>query len=108
MREKDQTMKEEKNSLIRDLVDPVKSFAEEVHKDTIVDAKNFYSAQAKRMKKNAEAAKAEAARRKEALRREQEELKKHRQAMLKRALFVVAGLIVAGVVILSFILNHGI
>lgn len=101
-------MKNEKNSLVRDLVDPVKSFAEEVHKDTIVDAKNFYAAQAKKMKKNAEAARAEAARRKEALRREQEEMKKHRQVVMKRALFVVAGLVVAGVIIISFILNHGI
>lgn len=101
-------MKDEENSLVRDLVDPVKSFASEVHKDAIVDAKNFYVGQAKRMKKNAEAAKAEAARKREALRREQEELKKHRQVMMKRAFFVVAGLIAVGGIIISFILNHGV
>ena len=48
-------MKTENNSLLHDLVDPVKNFAEEVHSDTIGDAKRFYSAQAQKMKKNAEA-----------------------------------------------------
>lgn len=101
-------MKPDKNSLLHDLVDPVKDFAEEVHSDTIGDAKRFYSAQARRIKKNAEAAKAEAARRREELRREQEEMKKHRRTAMKRAALVVAGLIVIGVAILSLILNHGI
>lgn len=101
-------MKTEKNSLLRDLVDPVKSFAEEVHSDTVGDAKRFYSAQARKLKENAEATKAQAARRREALRREQEELKKHRQTVMKRAALVAVGLIVTGVVILSLILNHGI
>ena len=76
-------MKTENNSLLHDLVDPVKNFAEEVHSDTIGDAKRFYSAQAQKMKKNAEAAKAEAARRREELKREQEELKKHRRTAMK-------------------------
>lgn len=101
-------MKTENNSLLHDLVDPVKNFAEEVHSDTIGDAKRFYSAQAQKMKKNAEAAKAEAARRREELRREQEEMKKHRRTAMKRAALVAAGLIVIGVAILSLILNHGI
>ena len=101
-------MKTENNSLLHDLVDPVKSFAEEVHSDTIDDAKRFYSAQARKMKKNAEAAKAEAARRREELKREQEALKKHRRTAMKRAALVAAGLIVIAVVILSLILNHGI
>ena len=34
-------MKTENNSLLHDLVDPVKNFAEEVRSDTIGDAKRF-------------------------------------------------------------------
>lgn len=101
-------MKKEENSLLRDLVDPVKSFAQEVGSDTVGDAKKFYSAQAKKMKKNAEEAKLQAARKREEMRREQEELKKHRHAVMKRAVIVVAGLIAVGFVILSLILNNGI
>ena len=106
--EKGKNMKKEENSLLRDLVDPVKSFAEEVGSDTVGDAKRFYAAQARKMKKNAEEAKKQAERRKEERQREQQELKKHRQAVMKRAAIVVAGLIVAGFVILSLILNSGV
>lgn len=101
-------MKKEENSLLRDLVDPVKNFAEEVSSDTVGDAKRFYTAQAKKMKKNAEAAKLQAARRREEMRREQEELKKHRQAVMKRAVIVVAGLIVVAFAVISLILNSGV
>ena len=72
-------------SLKRDLVEPVKRFAEEVHDDTIGDAKRFYTAQGKRAQQNARLARERAREKMEAIRREQEEMKKRRSATMKRA-----------------------
>ena len=91
----------------RDLVDPVKNFAQEVGSDTIGDAKRFYAAQAKNVQKNVKLAEQRAAEKREAIRREQEEMKKHRKAMMKRAAIIFAAIILISVAILSLILNHG-
>ena len=91
----------------RDLVDPIKSFTEEVCDDTLGDAKRFYTAQAKNIQQSARQAEKRAQEKKAAIRREQEELKKHRKAMMKRAATILVVLIVLSVVILSLILNRG-
>lgn len=100
-------MKSEKDSLLRDLVDPVKSFVEEVHNDTVGDAKKFYSGQAKKVKRNVEEAQVRAQQKKIAQKRQQEEQKKQRKVIMKRAMVVFVVIIVAAVVILSLILNKG-
>lgn len=77
-------------SLKRDLVDPVKRFVEEVHDDTVGDAKRFYTEQGKRAQQNAKLARERAREKMEALRREQEEMKKRRAATMKRAAVTLA------------------
>lgn len=77
-------------SLKRDLVEPVKSFMEEVHDDTIGDAKRFYKAQGRKAQQNARLAREKAREKMEAIRREQEEMKKRRAATMKRAAVTLA------------------
>ena len=89
----------------RDLVDPIKTFTEEVYNDTVGDAKRFYSAQAKAVQQTARLAEKRAKEKGEAIRREQEEMKKHRKVMLKRAMIIIASLAVLSLVILSLILK---
>lgn len=96
------------DSLKRDLVDPVKSFVEEVHEDTVGDAKKFYSDQAKKMERKAKAAQAQAAIKKEELRREREEMRKQRETTMKRAAILIVCLGVIALLIISTVLNRGI
>ena len=81
-------MNTEKDSLLRDLVDPVKSFVEEVHSDTVGDAKKFYTAQARKMKRSIDDAQAQAKQKKAVQKRRQEERQVQRKAMRKKALIV--------------------
>ena len=101
---KDRAM--DKNEL-NDLVNSVKTFAEEVHNDTIGDAKKFYSNVAKSAEKNAKTARAKAKAKQEAIRREQEEMKKHRQQMMKRATVIFVAIIVIAAVVVSLVLRVG-
>ena len=100
-------MKTEKDSLLRDLVDPVKSFAEEVHRDTIGDAKEFYASQARKMKRGMEDAQERAKQKKVAQKRRQEEQRAQRKIIMKKATVVFIVIIVVAVVVLSLILNKG-
>ena len=88
-----------------EILNPVREFAEEVHNDTIGDARKFYSNAARNAEKNAKAAKERAKARRERIRREQEEMKKQRAATMKRAGIVFAVIIVIGIVAVSFILH---
>ena len=67
----------DRSELMRDLVDPVKSFVNEVREDTVGDAKKFYAGQAKRIRHNIESSQKQTQVRKTELRREQEENRKH-------------------------------
>lgn len=88
----------------RDLVDPIKSFSEEVCDDTLGDAKRFYTARARAVRRSARLAEQRAQEKREATRRSQEEMKKTRKAMLKRAEIILAALILLGLVVISLIL----
>ena len=92
-------------SLKRDLVDPVKSFVEEVHEDTVGDAVKFYSGQARKVGKSVETAREKARIRREAIRREQEELSRKRKARLKKALIVIAAIAVLSLLYISVALT---
>ena len=92
-------------SLKRDLVDPVKSFVDEVYSDSVGDAKRFYADRAREAGQSARRAREEAAQKLAALKREQEELRKRRSEMIKRAAIVLALLAAAGLVIISAALN---
>ena len=91
----------------RDLVDPIKSFTEEVCDDTIGDAKRFYTATAKSARKNARLAEARAREKMAAIEREQAEMSTRRKAVLKRAGTALLVLALLGIVVLSVILNRG-
>ena len=88
-----------------EILNPVREFVEEVHNDTIGDARKFYSNAARNAEKNAKAAKERAKARRERIRREQEEMKKQRAATMKRAGIVFAVIIVIGIIAVSFILH---
>ena len=92
-------------SLKRDLVDPVKAFADEVCSDTVGDAGRFYKAQACRAKRGAEQARERTREKMAAIRREQEEIKKRRKAMMKRAALALALLALFSLLILSAALS---
>ena len=92
--------------LKRDLIDPVKTFSEEVYDDTVGDAARFYSAQARNMQQNIRLAEKRTKEKAAAIRREQEEMKKHRMATMKRAAIVIAVLSVLALIILSLALNR--
>ncbi len=96
---------EEKQSLRRDLVGPVKSFLREVGDDTVGDAKKFYTARARETEKSVRRAQAQTREKLAAIRREQEELKKHRQAMMKRAAIILALLALFSFLTISAALN---
>ena len=91
----------------RDLVDPIKSFTEEVCDDTIGDAKRFYTATAKSARRNARLAEARAREKIAAIEREQAEMSTRRKAVLKRAGTALLVLALLGIVVLSVILNRG-
>ena len=91
----------------RDLVDPIKSFTEEVCDDTIGDAKRFYAAKAKTARENARLAEKRTKEKMAAIGREEAEMKKRRKAIASRAVTILAVLALLGIVILSLILNHG-
>ena len=100
-------MKAEKDSLLRDLVDPVKSFVEEVHSDTVGDAKKFYAGQAQKVKRSMEDAQVQAKKKKLDQKRRQEEQRAQRKIIMKKATIVFVVIIVIAVVVLSLILNKG-
>ena len=91
----------------RDLVDPIKTFTEEVSRDTIGDAKRFYSAKARAVRQNARLAEKRAKEKMAAIGYEQAEMKKRRKAILKRAVTVLVALTLLSIVVLSVILNRG-
>ena len=88
-----------------EIFNPVREFVEEVHNDTIGDARKFYSNAARNAEKNAKAAKERVKARQERIRREQEAMKKQRAATMKRAGIIFAIIIVVGLVAVSIILH---
>ena len=88
-----------------DFINPIKEFVEEVHNDTVGDARKFYSNVAKNAEKNAQAAKARAKAKQEQIRREQEEMKKQRRETMKRAGIIFAVIIIAAVIAVSVVLH---
>lgn len=85
-----QDERDELQSLKQDLLGPVKSFAAEVGKDTVGDAKRFYTDKARQAQQSAALAKDRAKRQAEELRREQDRMRRRRRVMVKRALIVLA------------------
>lgn len=85
-----QEERDELHSLKQDLLGPVKSFAAEVGKDTVGDAKRFYADKARKAQQSAALAKEKAKRQAEELRREQERARQRRKVMVKRTLIVLA------------------
>ena len=96
---------EELQSLRRDLVDPVKSFLTEVRRDTVGDAKRFYSAQAQKGMRSAQTARDKAKARAAAIRREQEEMQRRRKALMKRGMIVFALLALFCIVVITAALS---
>ena len=94
--------------LKHDLVDPVKTFAEEVYDDTIGDAKRFYSAQAKKVQRGVRSAEKRTKEKTAAFRREQEEMKKRRKKKMKQTAIILAVLAVIVLVIFSLALSQNI
>ena len=99
--------REELESLRRDLVDPVRSFTEEVLDDTVGDAKRFYVARARGVKRRVQSARAETNARMAAIRQEQERMRKQRQRTMRRAAIVLAVLAVVSVLVITLALNNG-
>lgn len=85
-----QDERDELQSLKQDLLGPVKSFAAEVGKDTVGDAKRFYTDKARQAQQSAALAKEKARRQAEELRREQDRMRRRRRVMVKRTLIVLA------------------
>ena len=85
-----QDERDELQSLKQDLLGPVKSFAAEVGKDTVGDAKRFYADKARKAQQGAALAKEKARRQAEELRREQERMRRRLRVMVKRTLIVLA------------------
>ena len=88
-----------------DFINPIKEFVEEVHDDTIGDARKFYSNVAKNAEKNAKAAKERARAKQEQIRLENEDMKKHRVDTIKRAGIFFAVIILAAIVAVSVALH---
>ena len=99
--------KEERQSLRRDLVDPVKGFLDEVQRDTVGDAKRYYAARARKAEQEIKRAREKTREQMAAIRREQEELKKQRRRLMKRAAIVLALLAFLSLVVISVALNRG-
>ena len=85
-----QEERDELNSLKQDLLGPVKSFAAEVGKDTVGDAKRFYADKARKAQQSAALAKEKAKRQAETLRQEQARARQRRRGMVRRTLIVLA------------------
>ena len=85
-----QDERDELQSLKQDLLGPVKTFAAEVGKDTVGDAKRFYTDKAWQAQQSAALAKDRAKRQAEELRREQDRMRRRRKVMVKRTLIVLA------------------
>ena len=97
----------DRSEMMRDLVDPVKSFVNEVREDTVGDAKKFYAGQAKRIRHHMESSRKRTQVRKAELRREQEEKRKHRKAALKKVMSIIAVIAVIAFLVISAALNRG-
>ncbi len=85
-----QEERDELHSLKQDLLGPVKSFAAEVGRDTVGDAKRFYADKARKAQQSAALAREKAKRQAEELRREQDRMRRRRRVMVKRTLIVLA------------------
>lgn len=85
-----QEERDELNSLKQDLLGPVKSFAAEVRKDTVGDAKRFYADKTRKARQSAALAKEKAKRQAETLRQEQARARQRRRVMVRRTLIVLA------------------
>ena len=92
---------EERESLKRDLVGPVKSFLSEVRDDTVGDAKRYYTDRARKAEQGVRRAQEKTKAQLAQMRREQEELKKHRRAMMKMAAIILALLALFSIVAIS-------
>ena len=88
-------------SLKHDLVDPVKSFTEEVYRDTVGDAGSFYADKARKAQHRAKLTQEKTKARMAAIRREQEEMKQRRSATMKRAAITLAILALFAFVVIS-------
>ena len=100
-------MKDDRSDLLRDLVDPVRSFVDEVHNDTVGDAKKFYAGQARKLKNRMDSSRRQAQIRKAEHMRAQEEQRKRRRAALKRTAIVLAVIAVVAFLVISAALNRG-
>ena len=92
--------------LRRDLVDPVKTFAEDVYSDTIGDAKQFYYGQAKSIQQRIKRAEIHAQEKAAAIMREKEEVKKLRKAMMKKVLIILAAVIAFSLIVFPLLLSQ--
>ncbi len=92
-------------SLKRDLIDPVKTFTEEVYDDSIGDAGRFYAGRAQRAQRSAELARERTREKMAAIRKEREEMKRRRSAMMKRAAIIMALLALFGLIVMSAALS---
>lgn len=92
-------------SLKHDLVDPVKSFTEEVYRDTVGDAGSFYADKARKAQRRAKLTQEKTKARMAAIRREQEEMKQRRSATMKRAAITLAILALFAFVVISAALS---
>ncbi len=92
-------------SLKHDLVDPVKSFTEEVYRDTVGDAGSFYADKARKAQRSAKLTQEKTKARMAAIRREQEEMKQRRNATMKRAAITLAVLALFAFVVISAALS---
>ena len=92
-------------SLKHDLLDPVKSFSQEVYRDTVGDAGNFYADKARKAQRGMKLTQEKTKARMAAIRREQEEMKRRRKATMKRAAITLAVLALISLIIISAALS---
>lgn len=88
-------------SLKHDLVDPVKSFTNEVYRDTVGDAGSFYADKARKAQRRAKLTQEKTKARMAAIRREQEEMRQRRNATMKRAAIILTVLALFAFVVIS-------
>ena len=92
-------------SLKHDLLDPVKSFSQEVYRDTVGDAGRFYADKARKAQRGMKLTQEKTKARMAAIRREQEEMKRRRKATMKRAAITLAVLALISLIIISAALS---
>lgn len=97
--------RENLESLKQDLLNPLKSFVDEVREDTVGDAKRYYSAKARRAQRDVKLAQDRAKAQMEAMKREQEARQRQRRAAMKRAAIALAVLALLAVILISTALS---